>query len=121
MLVPTMPRAKPGRPSADGTSYHLLRLDPAPTEPVLYGYRAQMTPRPARMGVEPATPEVDARPLSDPIEQGLDNAVEGCAGETWSALLVRHQPTAPRIRQCGPRSLRSPTTRRGTPSSLGDR
>lgn len=54
-------------------------------------HAAQATELAAAYGGVPVRPEVDATALPDLRELALENAVEGCVGETWAALLARHQ------------------------------
>jgi Mn-containing catalase len=50
-----------------------------------------MTALAAEFGGTPATPELDAIAVPTLLEMARDNATQGCVGETWAALLARHQ------------------------------
>jgi hypothetical protein len=65
-------------------------------------HAALMTALAAEFGGTPATPEID--PIAPPtlLELARDNAVQGCVGETWAALIARHQADTaelPQIRE----------------------
>lgn len=54
-------------------------------------HAARMTRLARRFGGEPALVERDPTAPRTLLELAIDNAVEGCVGEAWSALIARHQ------------------------------
>ncbi len=54
-------------------------------------HAAQMTALAALFDATPATLELDAVAAPTLLELARDNAIQGCVGETWAALLARHQ------------------------------
>ena len=53
-----------------------------------------MTALAAEYGGTPAAVELDAEAPVSLLELARDNAVQGCVGETWAALIARHQADA---------------------------
>jgi hypothetical protein len=45
-------------------------------------------------GGEPAEPVIEAVPVRELLAIAVENAVEGCVGETWAALMAAHQARA---------------------------
>lgn len=60
-------------------------------------HAAQMTALAGEYGGTPAAPELDAVAPLSLLELAIDNAVEGCVGETWAALVARHQADAAKL------------------------
>ena len=54
----------------------------------------QMSACARRYGAEPGAPLVHPTPARSAFEIALDNALEGCVGETHAALIVSHQALA---------------------------
>ena len=61
-----------------------------------------MTTLAAALGDTPAAPVLDEASHPSLLELARDNAAQGCVGETWAALLARHQADVadtPRVRE----------------------
>jgi hypothetical protein len=57
-------------------------------------HAAQMTTLAAEHGAAAAALELDEAVMPTLIDLARDNTVQGCVGETWAALLARHQADA---------------------------